>query len=42
MADPEDVFEANFGGTHTEAKLNDSIFSVFLKPKLRRKRNRDY
>lgn len=24
MADPEDVFEANFGGTHTEAKLNDS------------------
>ncbi len=24
-AEPEEVFEANFGGTHTEAKLNDSI-----------------
>ena len=24
FAEPGDVFEANFGGTHTEAKLNES------------------
>lgn len=30
-AEPEEVFEANFGGTHTEAKLNDSTGIIFEK-----------
>lgn len=26
LAEPGDVYEANFGGTHTEAKLNESKY----------------